>query len=489
MKYFTLFLVVFINSQSFSQNVLNTYTEKELKEDYDLMVSSLKEAHPGLYWYTNYHEFENIFQINKDKIKEGMNSYEFYRLLSLVTTADKEGHSNISASSDIGKFFSKQSKFLPFAIKVINQKIYVLNDLNNKNTKGYVITEVNQTPIDTVVQKIFSHISIHSDGYTKTGKYKAIERFGFTSYYTDYLWNFKDDSCEIKIQDPKTNNIETLNLTLVDRKGLVEIAKRTIKPHKKKSNLFELTTNSSTKTSVLAFNSFDYYSYKDKKLDFRKVVDSLFQSIEKNKTKDLIIDIRNNEGGFEGAEDYLFSYLTKEPYQKYKYVEASAFSYSFIEHTYYKDSPEQLYDMLADEHYLSYDGRILRKEGVLPTAPPQKKIYKGNVYVLISGKTYSGGSEFAAIAKQHSNAIFIGEETGGGFYGQTSGSYINLILPNTKLEVRIPLLKFATNFGNSDIPMGRGVIPDYKVEQSYNDYINGIDKEMEFTLKLIENKK
>ncbi len=488
MKYHILFLIAFFSNILYCQNTLNTYTEVELKEDYDLMVSSLKEAHTGLYWYTSYPEFEKIFKENRDKIKEEMHSYVFFRIISLVTAADKEGHSSIGSSKDIGKFYNEQARFLPFGIKVIGKQIYLLNNLNKKKTKGFIIKEINNINIDSIIKKIFNHTSRSSDGFTVTGKYKGLERFGFSNYYTDYIIDFSDRICKLKILNPNTKETEIINLTLVDGNGLKKIAKQIPRPIKRKKNLFEFSTDSSTKTSTLIFNSFSYGRYKKQNLDFRTVVDSLFQIIRKNKTKNLIIDVRNNGGGSEGAEDYLFSYLTEKPYVKYKYVEASSFNYSFIKHTNYKDDVEELYGMLKEEHYLSKDGRVLRKKDVLPTVLPQKNTFKGEVYILISGKTYSGGSEFASIAKEHSDAIFIGEETGGGFYGQTSGSYVKLTLPNTNMKVRIPLLKFATNFESKNIPFGHGVIPNYKIEQTFEEYENGIDSALNYVLRKIENK-
>lgn len=38
------------------------------------------------------------------------------------------------------------------------------------------------------------------------------------------------------------------------------------------------------------------------------------------------------------------------------------------------------------------------------------------------------------------------------------------------------------------IPFGRGLIPDYQIEPTFEEYINGIDRELEFTLKLLSKK-
>ena len=112
--------------------------------------------------------------------------------------------------------------------------------------------------------------------------------------------------------------------------------------------------------------------------------------------------------------------------------------------------------------------------------------FKGSVYVLTSGWTYSGGAEFSTLMKEHTSAVFIGEETGGGYYGNTSGTSLTLTLPNTKLAVEIPILKFALDVKKGK--MGRGVIPDHEVQPSFNEFVNGYDTEMEHAKRLIQNK-
>ncbi len=75
-------LILLVVSICFGQEneILKTYSAKQLNEDFDIMESAIKEAHTGLYWYTNYADFEKIFAHGRNKIKDGLNSYEFYRI-------------------------------------------------------------------------------------------------------------------------------------------------------------------------------------------------------------------------------------------------------------------------------------------------------------------------------------------------------------------------------------------------------------------------
>ena len=142
---------------------------------------------------------------------------------------------------------------------------------------------------------------------------------------------------------------------------------------------------------------------------------------------------------------------------------------------------------MKDEHQLCSDGRIIRKPGILTPEKPRQNGYKGNIFVLTSGLTYSGGAEFASLLKGHTNSKFIGKEVGGGYYGNTSGMEIRLTLPNSNISVRIPLLKFVVDI-KGDIPFGRGVLPNYSVEPTFEEYITGIDTELEFAKKMTEKK-
>lgn len=111
--------------------------------------------------------------------------------------------------------------------------------------------------------------------------------------------------------------------------------------------------------------------------------------------------------------------------------------------------------------------------------------FKGDISILISGLTFSGGSEFAALAKNHTTAKFIGEETGGGYYGNTSGSDVFYTLPNTRLTGRIPLCKFVVQVKDDSIPFGHGLVPDYHVQPTIGDYLKGRDVEMAYAKKMM----
>jgi len=75
--------------------------------------------------------------------------------------------------------------------------------------------------------------------------------------------------------------------------------------------------------------------------------------------------------------------------------------------------------------------------------------------------------------------IFVGQETGGGYYGNTSGYRKEFVLPHSKILVEIPALQFHMNV-EEKIPLGRGVIPHYEEVPTIKQYKDEENAPMNF---------
>jgi hypothetical protein len=106
--------------------------------------------------------------------------------------------------------------------------------------------------------------------------------------------------------------------------------------------------------------------------------------------------------------------------------------------------------------------------------------------VLTDGWSFSAASDFCAIADYNgrNKITFIGEETGGAYYGNNSGDWIKLILPNTHIQIGIPMrfyLLAVADYTCSD----RGVLPDFEITPDIKDVLSGNDTQLKFALDLI----
>jgi len=122
------------------------------------------------------------------------------------------------------------------------------------------------------------------------------------------------------------------------------------------------------------------------------------------------------------------------------------------------------------------------QDGVViqPAAPR----YRGNVWVLVGPENSSATFEFALAVKQHNLATLVGRPTGGNQRGINGGAFYFLRLPNSGIEVDLPLI---AQFPREPQP-DAGIAPDVLVVPSVQDIAAGVDAELEAVLARIQGK-
>ena len=80
----------------------------------------------------------------------------------------------------------------------------------------------------------------------------------------------------------------------------------------------------------------------------------------------------------------------------------------------------------------------------------------------------------------------MGEETGGGWHGNSGIMIPDITLPITKMRVRLPLFRLVQS---NHVPKdGRGVQPDLYISTSYEAIIKNYDKKMKVVMEMIRRK-
>ena len=189
--------------------------------------------------------------------------------------------------------------------------------------------------------------------------------------------------------------------------------------------------------------------------NFRHFLDSSFNDLKDKKVTKLVIDLRSNQGGNDNNGEMLYSYLTPKPFMYYASLE-------------------------------TVKGKITDKVNAeLGWQQPDSNNFKGKVYILINGRSFSGTAEFSSIAKSNRRALFIGEECGGGYYGNTSGGEDMVTLPNSQITVRVPLVKYTLAVKKTRLKDG-GVMPDHFIYPTISDIIEKRDPQLDYTLQLAQ---
>lgn len=116
---------------------------------------------------------------------------------------------------------------------------------------------------------------------------------------------------------------------------------------------------------------------------------------------------------------------------------------------------------------------------------PKKNSYKGNLFVLINGGSFSSSGILSSYLELTKRTVFIGEEAGGNKV-IISGDPIDTILPNTKIQFQFSTTKYVIRKGSN---IGHGVVPSYYITRSVVSIIINKDESKEFVLDLIQKNK
>jgi C-terminal processing protease CtpA/Prc len=118
-------------------------------------------------------------------------------------------------------------------------------------------------------------------------------------------------------------------------------------------------------------------------------------------------------------------------------------------------------------------------------APVTKNHFDGNVYILQGGFTFSASTLFTSPLMKQKNVTIVGEESGGGYYGNSAMMIPNIKLPNSGLLFRLPLYRLVMD---KTRPKGNGVIPHVMVDPSSYAIKQGFDIKLEAVKKMIQQK-
>lgn len=418
----------------------------DLRKDFLIFRDSLEKVHPALYRYTSKNEMNKLFDSCYFSIQEGMTTVQFFMTLRFLASAIGDGHISCNLPRELIVEQFQNSTVFPFRLHFVKEQAFIFCDSEKEFYQGTEITIIDGKPVNEIRKLLFNYL--FSDGRIESSKYWNFNgtepNFQFLYYWLygnkpqfKISYNTKDDVTETTVINAA---VLKGNSCFNDRKPIENYLSLEIKANN---------------TALLTIKTFDMNRLNQEDIFLKNFLDSAFAEIKAKRIKQLIIDVRNNGGGEDSNGSLLYSYLTNKPFAYYSSLETV--SYKF---------PEEAHPNLKIQQ-------------------PQKNNFSGKCYFLINGKSFSTTSEFCAIAKTNRRGKFIGEETGGGYYGNTGGELEKVTLPATKITVVIPRRKYVLAVRQQKFK-DRGVIPDYEVIPGINDIFSNKDVQLAYTLKLTE---
>jgi C-terminal processing protease CtpA/Prc len=117
--------------------------------------------------------------------------------------------------------------------------------------------------------------------------------------------------------------------------------------------------------------------------------------------------------------------------------------------------------------------------------PKIKNHFNGNVYLVQGGYTFSASTMFVSALKGQQNVKVVGEESGGGYYGNSAMYILTIVLPNSHIRVGLPMYRVVMD--TNRIKNGKGIMPDIEVKPSSETIRRNIDPKISTIRSLINS--
>ena len=416
-------------AQKVEEDILQKkYTVAQIREDIDYTHKYLLKFHPDPYRYISKDSIDVFVKRIKAIIDTPLTEMQVRFYIRQIITKIGCGHTDaIGSKAYVNKLSKISRSVLPINVFIDKQqKMYVYNNLTGDTTisDGDEILGLGKHKTKSILKIIYSIYS--SDGYNVTQKTEALN-YDWFKYYYSFCYGFKP-AYPITIKH-KNGSITSYTLTGIEsKKDTVIFPKRdTVEVIQSIKTCKYTISKEDSNLAIIDINAF-------KGRYWRRFLKRSFRDINQKHIPNIVIDLRNNGGGqiIKGLK--MLSYLIPEkvavpidrkpnllglnPHVK------SGFGVRITQLVIFNIMPSWPKNGRWRHYFVAY--------------PKRKKVYKGNVFVLVNGKSFSMSCIAASYLKYKINAKIIGTETGGNVLGSNAAVSGKLVLPNTHVRVVVP---------------------------------------------------
>lgn len=415
-----IFGVLLTACSSTSQKVSGNQSErvKAWTKDIDYLYNNLPKSHKNLYHNIKEEDFKKEIISLKQDI-EKLKDYEIKCRLAQIVATVGDAHTSVNLGFN-------NSNVYPVVFWWFQEDLRAVATLKEqRDILGKKLIGINNMPIKDVMKKVNSLIPHENEQWLRATNI----RFVTMPEVLKVLGIASDDKVEFSLSDD-SNNVTKLELTpegLPDEKITRVIDEMPTKPLRLQYN-----------TNSLSERLYWYKYLPEEKLLYFQYNQCIDRRVAKSY-------------GIENYKDYP------------EFWELSQGLLKVI-------NDNNLNKFVVDLRFNSGGDSSLMTGLVNKLASIDK--LKGKIHVIIGRETFSSGVMAAMDLMNQTKAVFYGEPSGGNVNGY--GDIKTMELPNSKLQI-----SYSTKYFKLSSSIEKNFLPDVSVEQSYNNYKQGIDEVFE----------
>jgi hypothetical protein len=421
-----------------------------------------------------------------------MTEPEFRKVLSYISSRINCGHTAVRNSKAWAKYLDTSAiwRIFPLSMKIWNDTMIVAANLNRKDsilTRGTMITKINGRTTKEIIDTLYNYIS--ADGYNYTHKAQTLSNRGFFgSLYSSIFGYSRQYNIEYIDSSGQTKRTVTpIYYPALDTATRASIMPVTRIPQPSKQERKQRRLNS---VRLLKIDTANHTAFMDlasfgRGYGLKGFFKRSFKTLKKHNIGHLIIDVRSNGGGSVTNSTSLSRYIACHPFKvgdtlyaiakrkRYsQYVKNDFLNRLFIFFFTKKQRDGYYHFRYFERHYFK---------------PKKKNHFDGKTYILTGGNSFSATTLFVNAVMKQDNVTVVGEETGGGAYGNTAWLIPDVTLPETGVRFRLPLFRLVIDH---TIPKnGKGVQPEIESKPTVEAIRRNADYKAEKAMELIKRDK
>jgi hypothetical protein len=435
-----------------------------------ILKRGLTDLHAGLYRYQTPEQFEVEFTRAEGQVADGSDAMEMYLIASRITAAVRCGHTWTNPLNQVPAVQRALAAMptLPLRVRLLENRLLVTASAVPQVPVNAELLEIDgRTPAALIVDFMpYLRADGGNDG-KRLSQLDSNENGGAMDRLLPLLHPPGAGGYTLKIRPSggKVREVTVPAMTAGERERLLTAIGNPLPGNDWR---FEIDGD----TATLTLPTFSFWSGG---FDWNGFLGRSFATLDEKKIPNLILDLRQNEGGDDAIGHALMAHIIPAPLK----IPANRAE------TAYERVPYDLARYLDTWDFSFFDrtGQVVRSEGrnwrlraqdedrvIAPVANP----YRGKVVLLIGPQMSSAGYIIARDFKASGAATLIGRETGGSLRGLNGGQLAWMVLPTSGVSIDIPLI---SGFAKTVQP-DRGVLPDIAVRTRLEDVAAGIDPDV-----------
>jgi hypothetical protein len=458
----------------------STYPAETLKADLRVLWDILEEGHGGFDRYTPVEAQRKAFEAVEKGLTGPLTEFEFYTRLLPLVAGIKDGHTQLLLSAAAAPYLDGRPVFFPFGLRFLKDKVHLFRNLSAETGlgDGAELLAVDGIPAADVVEALVALLP--SDAGIRTARLRRLESPAVLGRLLALRFGPRE-SHTIRFRPQGAGGIREITVPGITAADVNKILREKYPATAERRPTYELASRG--QTAVLTIRQFgdDPDKARPRYPDFLK---ETFRSLEEKKTPALIIDLRGNGGGRDEYGKLLFAYVMDRPFLYYWALETKKNDYDLFKYTSETAAGrEELAKYVRKNDRGTFDVVGHPNSGL---QQPQEPRFAGRVAILIDGGSFSATGETTSAFHFYKKAVFFGEECGSGYYGNTSGFMVTATLPNSRLQIRVPLVLYV--MAVDGYPKDLGIVPEFPVTPAIEDLLAGRDPVMDRALAYLEKK-